>query len=108
MTQRDIPRHEDEDRWAGIPSDSHAAKVSCEDEDPITLCVVEAVAEATETDPLNMQPLSEVIDPDSLERLFETPDPPQRGYVVFRFEGCDVTVSADEWVAVAPRTNDGE
>lgn len=108
MTQRDTPRHEDEDRWAGIPSNTHIAKIACEDERSLSLCVVEAVAEATGTDPVNMQPLSEVIDPDSLERLFETPNPPQRGYIGFTFEGCNVTVSADEWIAVGPRTNDEE
>jgi len=63
--------------------------------------VVRAVSEATETDPLQMPRLGDVIDPDALDALFLTDsawaeaDGDGEGTVAFRFGGCDVTVHAD-------------
>jgi hypothetical protein len=63
---------------------------------------------ALETDRRNVRSLYDVIDSDALDRLFGTAHRPQRGYVTFQFEGFNVSIWADEWIAVSPRPNDGE
>jgi len=71
--------------------------------------VVETVAAATGTDPRSMRPLYEVVDPDALDRVFERTageQSPLRGRVTFRFEGCEVTVSADGRTVVSPPNAD--
>lgn len=71
--------------------------------------VIEAVAETTGEDAMDMRPLYEVVDPDALDTLFDaTPDGTQRaddGHVSFRFNGCDVTVYADGQVEVSKHAN---
>lgn len=63
--------------------------------------VVDAVSEATGTDPLQMPRLGDVIDPDALDALFLADSAWAEsagdggGKVSFRFDGCDVTVHAD-------------
>jgi len=64
----------------------------------ISIDVVEAIADATETDPLTMEPpLYEVVDTDALDTLYE------RGAgatVEFRYDGHDVVVDGDGTVTV--------
>ncbi|MCL9814545.1 HalOD1 output domain-containing protein [Natranaeroarchaeum aerophilus] len=69
-----------------------------------SLRVVEAVAEAEESDPGDLStPLASVIDPDALDRLFET-----AGYegmspccsVSFTYYGYDVNVNANGRITV--------
>jgi len=70
--------------------------------------VVSAVSEATDTDPLEMPRLGDVIDPDALDALFlaesawAEPDGEGSGTVSFRFNDCDVTVRADGQTVVSP------
>lgn len=67
--------------------------------------VVFAVAEATGTDMTQLEPLYNVIDPDALDQLFQTPVnefPRSDGRVVFTMEGCEVTVHASGEVVVTP------
>lgn len=60
--------------------------------------VVTAVADALDTDPLELPPLYEVIDPDALDHLFETGFPARRrgpGLVIFTLADCEVVVHSD-------------
>lgn len=68
------------------------------DADSISMAVVDAVATATDTDPLELDaPLYEVIDTDALDRLVRT-DALRR--VEFEYEGHVVEVRGDGEVAV--------
>lgn len=60
--------------------------------------VVSAVAETTGKDPLDLEPLYEVIDPDALDALYRRdglglPKSPNR--VEFTYAGCEVVVAWD-------------
>lgn len=69
--------------------------------------IIRAVAEAEGTSPLHLDPpLSGVVDPDTLDRLFA----PARdgggipeGRVVFPYRGHEVTLHADGRVTIGPR-----
>jgi hypothetical protein len=77
------------------------------DADDVCIAVVEAVSEATETDPNELPPLYESVDPDSLSSLFEQPNVPRRrtGKVLFEMAGCTVTVSSDGEISVREDTD---
>lgn len=65
---------------------------------PVSQRVTHAVAETTNTDPLELDPLFNTIDPESINTLFKpTNTGSQRatGSVAFEYAGCDVTVFAD-------------
>jgi hypothetical protein len=61
--------------------------------------VVHALAEATDTDPVDMEvELNAILDPDALDRLFDTRTdgtPRSGGSVTFELLDCAVTVDAD-------------
>lgn len=67
--------------------------------------VIETVADVTETDPTDLQPLHEVVDPEALDNLFHSDlydsSAAQVGLVRFRYEGCIVTVHADGRIVVS-------
>lgn len=65
----------------------------------ITVTVVELVAAETGKDPLELPPLSTVVDPEALDRLFTDEAPPEAS-VRFEFAGCHVSVTADGVVTV--------
>lgn len=69
--------------------------------------IVNAVAEAEGTSPLQLDPpLNDVIDPDTLDRLFApSRDDPgvAEGRVVFPYRGHAVTFHADGSVTIGPR-----
>lgn len=69
-----------------------------EHETPVSQRVVEAVAEAKNTSPLDVTPLFDYVDPDALDRVFS--DGPgstvrDQGRLTFPMAGCEVTVWAD-------------
>jgi len=72
--------------------------------------VIESVAEATDTDPLRLPPLHDVVDPGALDRLFTGESGlgtrATDGHVTFRYHGCDVTVHANEGTTVQPAGGD--
>ena len=55
--------------------------------------VIEAIADAEEVDPRQLEPLYDVVDPDALNGLFV--EGAAGGRVVFRYQGYDVTVGGD-------------
>lgn len=70
---------------------------------PVSQRVTHAVAEETDTDPFDLDPLFDVIDPEGLNVLFKpTNTGSQRttGSVAFEYAGCEVTVFADGAVDV--------
>ncbi len=79
---------------------------------PISHRVVEAVADETETDPIELEPLYHSIDPDSLDRLFTgiSPDAARPcGRFSFDYAGHRVHVDRDgsvEVIAVDGNTRD--
>lgn len=56
--------------------------------------VVEAISRAEDTDPTDLDPVYEVIDPDALNELFDGKRG-NAGKVEFRYHGYDVTVRSD-------------
>jgi len=80
------------------------------DEKPVSMRVVDRVAEVTGTDPLEIEPLYGIVDPDNLDGLFETNGETaaqRRAEVRFQMEGCDVVVEGDGSIDVSRRTGDG-
>jgi len=74
------------------------------DERP-SIAVVSAVADVTGTDPSELDPLYETIDPDALNSLFrgsQGDGPNSRGQVSFSVAGCDVVVHGSHKVVVSP------
>lgn len=69
----------------------------------ITHAVVETVAEAENVDPLDLDPLYGVIDPDALEELFTATagSPRSSGKITFEYHGHTVVVSNDGSVTLA-------
>lgn len=75
------------------------------DPHPISRRVVEAVADEREMDPLELEPLYRVVDPECLDGIFRG-GPSLAGQdahrIEFTFGGCRVTVTGDGSVAVSP------
>lgn len=73
--------------------------------------VVLAVAEATDTDPTELEPLYDVVDPDALDQLFQPHlNGTQRigGRVIFSMDGCEVTIHANGDVVATPLDDRGD
>lgn len=76
------------------------APATLDDDDesmPVSQRVVYAVAAETDADPLQMDPLYAVVDPESLDELFASTKhgpPRSTGSVTFRYADCTVTVHA--------------
>lgn len=64
--------------------------------------VIESVSERTATDPVDLPPLYESIDPDALNALFETTasGTVRRGRIEFTYAGCSVVVSSSDGITV--------
>lgn len=66
--------------------------------DSVSWAVIETVAEESATDPMDLRPLYEVIDPESLDGVFtgtETSPGVTGGRVEFEYEGYTVVVRAN-------------
>jgi hypothetical protein len=75
---------------AGAPSDYGF-------DDSVAERVVTSVAEATDQSPLEMDPISTVVDPDAIDALVRGPDDQGSSVVVeFTYCGQHVTVTADD------------
>lgn len=70
---------------------------------PVSETVIDAVAEATGVDPLDLEPLYTVIDPDALNSLFRpSVGCPAAMELRFSMADCQVVVHEDGEVAVTP------
>lgn len=71
----------------------------------ISAAVVDAVAEAEDESPLDLEPLATVIDPDALNRLVASmsrrPSEPT-GAVEFAYSNYEITVTEDGTVSATP------
>lgn len=70
-----------------------------------SMAVVSAVADLTGTEPSELDPLYETIDPDALNSLFQgsqADGPHARGQVSFSVAGCKVVVHGSHKVVVSP------
>ncbi|ARS89169.1 HalOD1 output domain-containing protein [Natrarchaeobaculum aegyptiacum] len=67
--------------------------------DSPSLRVVDAIAAVTDTDPLELEPLYSVVDPEALDRLFQS-DAGLVGCVEFEYESHIVAVRSDGTVSV--------
>ncbi|MFD1599316.1 HalOD1 output domain-containing protein [Halobellus rarus] len=113
MTNHSDPRPlDDAGTGSGVDGAGDSPKVvyTHSDGESPSHTVVEAVAEATHTDPTRLRPLYEVVDTDALDALItgdsERPRAPDGLSVTFRYEGCDVAVYGDGRTVVsrsAPR-----
>jgi hypothetical protein len=71
-----------------------------------SVAVVEAMAAVLETDPTDLEPLYDVIDPQGLDRICTESVPPQREgnrTVAFTYQGHRVTVESSGFVEMTPR-----
>lgn len=59
--------------------------------------LVQAVATATDTDPLELPPLYDAVDPDALDAMVEGM---ADGRVSFTYAGCEITVTAEGAISV--------
>ena len=64
---------------------------------------VRAVATTTKTDPVELPPLYEAIEPDALGDVV---DGMTRGEVVFSYADCQVTVTGEKSITVEPESVD--
>jgi len=85
-------------------SGTYTTRYAAEDTRSPVQSVVEAVATATGSDPVALEPLYEAVNPAVVNRLVghdrgQTHSAPD---VSFRFEGCEVTVNADGRTVVVP------
>lgn len=74
-----------------------------DDYDSMTIAIVEAVADVRDVSVTDIvPPLSDVVDPSALERIFRpvSDDDRRRGWVTFFLCDCRVIVSSDGWIRV--------
>lgn len=66
--------------------------------------IVEAVGTITDTDPIELDPLGDAIDPDHLDGLFDSPSSSEREHVSVSFSYADyrITVSETESITRPP------
>lgn len=80
---------------------------SVSDADPhrgdLVVAVTDAVAEATDRNPTELDPLYESIDPDALTALFAGRNPSDTR-IEFEYQGQTVTIDGDGQVTVDPAT----
>ena len=76
----------------------------------ISETVVTAVAEAKDVDPLDLDPLYTVVDPDALNSVFRptTGSPPTSMELHFSMAGCQVVIHGDGEVVVTPPAENNE
>ena len=68
----------------------------------ISEVVVRTVAQAKGVDPLELEPLYGVVDPDALDSIFSSKDTSSDTKLGFTMAGCEVVVRGDGEVSVTP------
>lgn len=94
--------HDCNDTPATDASGDHTYSVCLDADEPVTMSVVRAVANALGRQPLDLEPLSTQVDPEALETLLGGPVGERDGLSVsFSFAGCAVVVTPTR-IAVDP------
>lgn len=104
-TQRSHPSSGDDDLAETARTETNRASYDWESTKPLT-AIVETVATARETDPVDLPPLYGRIDVEAVDALFaqardERTVGPHR--LTFPYAGCDVTIDSVGEVLVDPR-----
>lgn len=89
------------DRWIGVVrvwSNEMSTTMLDYHNDSISLSVIEALSDATGSDPTELEPLYHVIDPEALDRLFQDSSGDAR--VQFTYDGHAVEVRSDGCVVI--------
>ena len=84
-------------------SETYHAKHDWDDSESLSTTVIRAVEAATDTDPVDMEPLYERLDPDALNALFSprsADGPHLDGQIVFSLDGRDVAVHSSGHILV--------
>ena len=70
----------------------------------LTYSILEAVAAITGEIPEKLDPISDVVDPDALDALFESADPDEgaAASLTFSYNDCFVTVYSDGRIVIVP------
>lgn len=83
-------------------SETYRAHFDC-DSTPASMAVVTALTATMDTDPTDLEPLSETIDTDALDALVRDRGPSTDGvHIMFTHEGREITVNSFGVVAVSP------
>jgi len=83
-------------------SGTYEAAYDHESTSPV-MAIVAAVGNVLNTDPIELDPLSETVDGDALERVLQTPDPTDGSVQLsLSYADCDITVSSDGHIQIAP------
>lgn len=72
-------------------------------DEPVSTAVVRAVSAVVGRDPCSLRPLSDVLDPGALNRLFDPRFDQQArsgGRVSFVYSGCTVTIDNGEYLTI--------
>lgn len=91
MTSSDAERR----RTQAATVESPGTRIPMEDETSATVAVVRAVAEAEDASPGDLPLLSDVIDPEAFDALFDD-DRPGRSGVRFSFDYCGYVVTVTD------------
>src|SRR6056297_251275 len=90
------------------PITAETVRKVCRD-GPLSDTVVEAVAEATGVDALDLTPLYRAVDPDALDAMGRSQGRLSSALELrFRWQGCHVLVQADGEVLVRPTADVGD
>jgi hypothetical protein len=87
---------------SSMTASDHAVQHDFEGDQLLSTTVISAVADATGVQPLDLPPLYETIDPDTLDSLFRqtTESGGVPDHIAFTHAGCTVTVHDDGTVIV--------
>lgn len=85
-------------------TDTHHVTVESDTEVPLSVIIVQAIATITQSDPLQLEPLTEYIDPEALERLYNPDQYTSLGQPVvsFSYAGYQITVESPTEVTISP------
>ncbi|KAB1187407.1 MULTISPECIES: HalOD1 output domain-containing protein [Haloferax] len=100
--------------WNTGTTEEVVARHDWDGRDTLAVTIVTAAAQLKDVDAVELPPLSDIINPDALDRVFAQPVrapatsgavergtmSPARAHVRFRYAACDVTVWADGTVIV--------
>ncbi|WP_338739583.1 HalOD1 output domain-containing protein [Haloplanus salilacus] len=88
------------------PDETYRIEVDPDTDHRLSTAIVEGVAAITHTDPLELDPLGESVDPECLDRLFASASDADREAlsVSFSYVGCRVVVSDTTHITVTAPT----
>ena len=78
------------------PENGQQLTYEIDDDELPSEAVIRAVAAVKNTSVISLDPLFDVIDPDSVDETFAKRGAPTSTELTFQFNGCKVTVTADE------------